>query len=191
MMSDRAARDVLLSIWHGVTKEDPALPELQIVQAIGRFEGGYGAPNSPPGWPANNWGAVQCRHGPPCVEGECSEIGDTHADGSSYRYCYRIYPTPEAGAAHLVRLLTVDRPNVLLEAKKGSAQGVAEAMRKTGYFEAPADKYAKAIYSNAKTIAANMGEQLMVSLGTTARSPLLWIGVAAAAVLALRAWGRR
>jgi hypothetical protein len=129
MMNDRQAREILVSIWQKATGLEPTIPELQYVQAVGRFEGNYGS-----AWNnANNWGAIQCNHAPPCVPGECIETGDSQATGQKYTWCYRVWPTPEAGALGFVPLLTVKRPRTWEAMKKGQTLVASEELY--GYYE--------------------------------------------------------
>jgi hypothetical protein len=159
---------VLLAAWPGAS-----LAQIQTAQSIGLFEGNYGSFLN-----ANNWGNIQCRGTAPCPP-DCAEARDTHADGSSYRACFRIYPSQEAGAAALVsqlgksitrgiekatgdlrtRIGSADAAGVLAS---GNADLVAESMRAGGYFEATASHYAKAIALNAAGIAQSLGEPLAV-----------------------------
>jgi hypothetical protein len=154
MLSDRDARGIVAGIMPGAP-----LATLQILQAVGRFESGYGAgfKNN-----ANNWGAVQS-HKPPCGEGSF-EHGDTHADGTPYVTCFKSYDTPEAGARDMIQEI-MRRPGVPALLATGDATAVATAMRAGGYFEAPVEKYATAIVNNAKAIAASIGEPLVVRIG--------------------------
>lgn len=161
MMPASEARAILLSVWKKTTGEVATLPELQIAQAIGRFEGRWGSSRA-----KNNWGGVQCTTLPPCPSG-CFEYTDSHADGSKYQGCLRVYPTQEDGAADMVRLLTTKRPAVWSAMKQGDAGKVASKMRATGYHETASSKYQAAIYGNAAQIAKELGEPLKVKKGTT------------------------
>ena len=157
-MSDAEARQVILAAFaqRGIT---PNLAATQAVQAIGRFEGAYGSAFG--GW--KNWGAVQCRASPPCPP-NCVELTDTHADGTPYRWCYRVYPSHVDGAADLIREL-YRRDGVPQALAAGDADRIANRMRAAGYFEAPESRYAKAIENNARDIAASLGEPRLVRRG--------------------------
>ncbi len=161
-MPDSQARAVLREAF-ALRSIAPTLSELQGVQAVTRFEGGYGGGWKGAGVGSNNWGAVQCGHYAPCAAG-CFEYGDTHADGKKYRGCFRIYASPAEGAADVVREL-YRRDGVPEGLRAGDATRIAERMRATGYFEAPADRYAKAIETHAAEIAGNLGETLRVRRG--------------------------
>ena len=184
---DVKARNVLLSVWEEVTNEKPSKKELQIVQAIARFEGAYGE-----GKAKNNWGGVQCPTRPPCPSG-CLEYTDKHADGSEYQGCLKVYATPEDGAKHLIKLVTIKRPSVWGAMKRGDAGAVASAMRETSYHETAPSLYAKAIHSNAKTIAKKLEEPLTVSLGPTKAQEKLGNAMVplAIALAGLWAWRKR
>lgn len=184
---DREARPVLLQAYKQRGLKPPTLPELQVAQAIARFESGYGL-----AWPKkiqpppHNWGAVQCGHVAPCGP-HCFEHLDHHADGSAYMGCFRRYPTRVAGAADFLRQL-YRREGVPEAMRAGDATAVAGAMRATGYFEAPAEAYAEAIATHARAVAESLGERPAVVL---ARSDgwikLLALGaVAAGAIKAAR-----
>jgi len=152
-LTHRQARDILVQAWLATTGRNATLPELQIAQAIGRFEGRYGAKG-------NNWGGVQCKNLPPCPAG-CWEYTDSHADGKKYQGCLRIYPTPEAGASGMLGEL-LRRPAVAEAMKRGDSYATAKAMRESHYHETAIDKYASAIQSNAADIASKLGEPLAV-----------------------------
>lgn len=162
MLSHAEARSVLLAAFAANGMAAPTLSELQGVGGIGNLEGLYGSAFGG----ANNWGAIQCGHGPPC-HANCVEVGDTHADGSGYQWCYRRYPTPTAGASDLVREL-YRRELVPESLRAGDAQATAKHMRATGYFEAPADKYARGIAQRAEQIASALGEPLAFTIGGVA-----------------------
>jgi hypothetical protein len=155
---DQWARGVLERAW----PEGPTLQALQIVQAVGRFEGGYGHANDPAWAGSNNWGAIQCGHGPPCGV-DCFEHADTHADGTPYTTCFRRYPSAIDGARGLVHEL-LRRPAVAGVIDSGNATAVANAMHASKYFEATASSYAKNLFRNAQAIALALGEPLAVAL---------------------------
>lgn len=161
MLSHRQARETLVEAF-GARGIAPSAHALQAVQAIAHLESFYGASR-------NNWGSIQCRNAiPPCPP-ECSELTDKDASGEPYQACYRVYPTPLDGASDLVRLL-YSRPLIraALEGRK-SAGELAQAMRKSGYFEAPADRYAFAIRERAKIVAFDLKEPYL--LGGRAAPP--------------------
>jgi hypothetical protein len=154
---DPWARDVLLRAWPS-SLPAPSSAELLGVQAVGRHEGFYGFASKPPGWAgSNNWGAIQCGHGPPCDGTDCFEAGDHTATGAAYRTCFRIYKTAEAGAAGLIREL-YRRPSVAEALRAGDLSAVALAMRQTGYHETAPAIYAAALERNAAAIREALGE---------------------------------
>ena len=161
MLSHSEARATLVEAF-GARGIAPSAHALQAVQAIANLESFYGASR-------NNWGSIQCRNAiPPCPP-ECSELTDKHANGEPYQACYRVYSTPLDGASDLVRLL-YSRPLIraALESEK-SAGELAQAMRKSGYFEAPADRYASGIRERAKIVAYDLREPYL--LGGRAAPP--------------------
>jgi len=122
----------------------------RLVQAVALHETSYGR-----GWrncagmeASHNWGAIQGAPGVLCE--------DTHADGSTYRASYRIYPSDEAGAAGLWYELT-KRPLVVRVLRDDSLDvaGLAHAMRTPQrladgrtfgpYYEATEQSYVKAL----------------------------------------------
>jgi hypothetical protein len=168
MMSDAAARAILVSQW-----PRRKLVEYQIVGAIGRFEGNYGAAfKNAQGEPANNWGASSSVV---AVRGVCP-IGTTGTldhkrDGTPYTACITRFPTPEAGARSLIRALTAPRrPEVARAMLTGSALDVARAMSRSGYMAQRAAKYAVNILRNASSIARALGEPLQVHAGSSRAS---------------------
>ncbi len=161
--SDRQARGVLRAAFAQRGMAAPSLPELQAAQAIGRFEGGYGKGWGQAGAGSHNWGAVQCGHLAPCGAG-CFEYGDSHADGTGYRGCFKRYDSGVAGAADLLHEL-YRRDGVPDALRAGDASRIASAMRKSGYFEARADRYAKAIELHASALSVSLGEPHVVVRG--------------------------
>jgi hypothetical protein len=159
MMGEAAARAVLAAAFAAEGIGSPVLAELQAVGAVGRFEGMYGSAFGG----ANNWGAIQVGHGPPCGD-DSVEVQDSHADGTKYQWCYRRYDSPEAGARDLLRTL-YKRAGVPEAARAGDSTAMAAAMRASHYFEAPADRYGQAIARHAAAIAQGLSEPLMVGPG--------------------------
>src|SRR5512143_1913434 len=96
------ARSVIVQMWPGGIPQ--SLPALQIVQANAALESGYGQGWHPPCNASNNWGAVQAGSAPPCPSGSC-QYTDTHPDSGSYSWCFKVYPSPEAGAADFMRVM--------------------------------------------------------------------------------------
>lgn len=93
--------------------------------------GGYSTPEMNA---ANNWGAVQCSKGAPCPSETCIPYKDTTTSGTPYEQCFRRYPSPMAGAADLIRHMTIHRPTVLAALEEGSYLDVSRAMRESSYF---------------------------------------------------------
>lgn len=62
-MNSTEARPIIVKALERVQGRAPSLPEIYIVQAVARYDGGYGNFRSPPHGPegptSNNWGAVQ------------------------------------------------------------------------------------------------------------------------------------
>jgi len=161
--SDTEARSILEQAFALRGMPAVSLAELQTAQAIARFEGGYGDGWVGEGVGSHNWGAIQCGHYAPCEPG-CFQNGDSHADGAKYQGCFRIYPDDLAGAGALLHQL-YRRQGVPEAMAAGDATAVAEAMRATGYFEAPATRYATAIETHAGELSASLGEPHLVVRG--------------------------
>jgi hypothetical protein len=175
---DQWARSILNTVWREFGAPTPGA--LQAVQAIARHESGPGYGDGMGN--ANNWGSIHCTSGPPCGDG-CIEHTDTNAAGEPYTTCFRRYETPEAGARDLLREL-LRRPQVRSVLSSGNAGAIANAMRTTGYFEAPTPVYSAAIARNARAIASALGEPLIVSeMASEAGTEILVL-----AMLAVGAW---
>lgn len=127
----RAAHSAAVPAWRSLGH--PAHPSdekaIRLVLAVAGLESGYGVGF---GTGVNNWGAIQCSHGPPCGD-SCIQWGDTHADGSGYTWCYRRYPTPQDGAADLARLLIKKAGLDVMRA--GEPYALARKMYEGKYFE--------------------------------------------------------
>lgn len=171
---DSWAKDVLLAAWQEVfpgTQPSPA--ELQTILAVGRYEGSYGKATKPAAWiGSNNWGGVQCG-APPCKE-NCFEHSDKRRDGTEYAVCFRKYATPQAGAKHLIELLTIKRPHVWAAMKRGDLKDVALKMGQPAtingkeykiYHETKPEVYGAALWRNAQSLATNNGMPLAVRFG--------------------------
>lgn len=172
MLSHLEAREVLTRAFaaRGIR---PSKHELQAVQAVAHLESSYGAT-------ANNWGSIQSGSEPPCPDGTI-ELTDTHEDGTPYQWCYKAYPSPQAGAEDLVREL-YRRKGVPSALRTGSGLDVAKAMRATGYFEAPANRYGAGITERARLIASALNEPFFLGTSSSSSAGASLVGVS---VLAL------
>ncbi len=165
-MSDRFGRDMILKMWPQIVGGDPAMPELQLVQAKARQESGYGMASyhGPEGSAVLlNWGAVQAGHGPPCGS-DSFLVTDTHTDGTPFNFCYKRYATHEEGCADFLRILLVKRPSVLEAARSGSVQDFAQAIFDSRYSELRVDRQVESYWKNVNAIAANLAEPVAVHL---------------------------
>lgn len=168
-------RAALVAAWPRITGAEPNLAEIQIAAANAKLESGCGKAsytNRVTGERAqiNNWGAVQ--RGPPPCGPDGFEATDTHADGTEYQFCYARYPTPEAGAAEMVRQMTVRRPTSWEYMRRGDIDSWAAAMREKdpvtgvfGYFEQSAEGRARGIDQRVRAIAAAFGEPVAATRG--------------------------
>ena len=169
-------RTVLENIWQEVTGEAPNLAELQIAGAQAHLESYYGLSNytnkltGEKSGVINNWGAVQGGK-PPCGDAGF-EASDTHADGTAYTWCYKRYPTPEAGAADMLKHMTTKRPTSWNHMKRGDIDAWSQSMRTKdpitgigGYFEQSAEGRAKGIEARVINIAGTLGEPIAAKRG--------------------------
>lgn len=172
-MDHASARRILAQVAPGVLGRAPNLAILQAAQAVALGESNYGA-----GWKAdcagsNNWGAVQAGK-PPCGGDTCLYT-DTHpnADGTStpYEICFRRYPTPEAGAAHMLQILFTRKgardAGVLDAAASGNLKAFSQAMYNSHYYEgfgatpeARVNNHYKMLRANVERIAKALNEPI-------------------------------
>lgn len=127
---------------------------------------------------AHNYGAIQCgtiadKNGK--CPSNCIPARDTSptASGANVAYlgCFRAKPSADEGIADFVRLMTVQRPLIAEALPSGDARQIAWAMRKSYYFEGfgktqeeRVENYAIAIERNAKSNAAQLKTELLVTL---------------------------
>jgi hypothetical protein len=147
----------------------PTRVEVQAVQSVARFEGGYGHNWTAPGIGSNNWGAVQCLRSAPCPEG-CFQSTDSDDRGANFQACFRIYETAVEGAADLVMEL-YRRDQVPEALRTGDTRAIAHRMKAAGYFTAPVEAYARAMEMNAKDLAEALGEPHLVYRGIRKEDP--------------------
>lgn len=107
----------------------PSRAELQGWAAVALVETQYGG-----GWKgamagSNNWGAVQAKPGQPSAPWQ-----DEHPDGTVYQQPFRVYASPEEGAADLIRHVTALRPMTWAAMRAGDWWQAGDAMRQESYF---------------------------------------------------------
>lgn len=150
------ARGVIQAAFPKVMGRAPTESEIQAVQAIAHLESSYGR-----GWKgkakgSNNWGAIQCgscKKNGRCDPNTSFEHRDStpQPDGTNKWYvtCFKKYPTPEEGAADLIKTLfrskrkavkgsdkEMTRGELLSDAAaRGDLRGFSEAMYDTVYYE--------------------------------------------------------
>ncbi len=156
------ARDLSQEAFIAVFGLVPSLGERQYLQAVGCLESTYGGGWKGAGVGYNNIGAIQGGR-PPCDPATEFETGDTHEDGTGYRWCYKKYPTLLDGWIDLVRTLYVkgggyDRSGVRLLAANNEFMKAVEEQRRTHYFEAPLTRYQGSIDSCLKELTSVLGE---------------------------------
>jgi len=207
---DQNARSILEQAWVMVKGLPEATPSsLQAAQAIARFEGTYGEQWKRCPRVVNNWGAVQVpgtaremdQPPPTCPPGSaiCTDTRPTDSGKSvPFQVCFDAPATPQQGAATFLRTLLAQRPPVADVIASGNADAIASAMHRTHYFggfgKTDAERignYAKAIASNASSVASGVGEPLMVRRGGFFGAPpgaTPWIAAAAIAAAGGGAW---
>lgn len=177
----RWARGVLLRAWSRVFPDrQPTLEEIQALQSLAAHDGQYGR-----GWPdkpspitgymtsmsqCNNWGAIQCKcraQDGECCDG-CGYWYDSTPTPQGQRYfeqCFRCYPTPEDGAADLIRFLATGYKSVMDALPSGNLDEIAWQMRLGNYFHGfttdkreAARQYAEAMRKQAAAIAEALDE---------------------------------
>ena len=139
-MNHVQARQIMLQAWPvAMGGGSPALPELQIAQALASHESNYGA-----GWKgacaaSHNWGAIQSSR-PPCGANGCLYTDSSpQADGTSKRYdvCFKVYSDDVTAAADAIKTMYVNnkRSTVYEAAKRGNIHDAAAALYDTGYYQ--------------------------------------------------------
>lgn len=192
-LSHSRARDVLEAAFRQNFGRAGNMAALQYGQAVSSLESGYGQSvyrNRVTGESRvlRNWGAEQCRSRPPCPE-NCFEATDTHEGGDAYQACFKVFSTDEQGAASFLRTLYGGtRSGVLRLAEQGDFRGAVAEQRRTGYYEAPEEKYWEAVDGNVDKIAAALNEPRgdhgavrLLARGRAALPYLLAIGAAGTA----------
>jgi murein DD-endopeptidase MepM/ murein hydrolase activator NlpD len=143
------AREILERAFEKVMGRKPALQEIQLAQTTALMETTYGTGWKGEGKNSNNWGAIQCadcpNKGKP-VNGKCPTGSFLQQDSSPtpsgkqkvYHWCYKSYPTPEAGAADLIKQIFVNkrRKDLTLDAAENrSIKDFSTAMYDSKYYE--------------------------------------------------------
>ena len=113
----------------------PLLPEVQLLQAVGALETGYGTGWKGEGVDSNNMGAITAGAQ---WSGGFFIYHDTYPDeqgiNHSYTTKFRAYRTRVEGWIDLVDIMYQDRPSVLAAASAGDSYGVSSALYQTKYF---------------------------------------------------------
>jgi hypothetical protein len=180
---DQQARSDLIESWNRVFGALPELQVLQMTQAVAFLESGgmYASakfPNLQTGESVSitNIGAVQCTQTPPCPS-SCLEATDTHGAewqaahpgiDPHYQACFKNLAS--SGDAWDTFLNTLYKQHgrsqtVLPAAQSGDIDAMAAAMRGSGYFEDSVAHYAQGLDQDARSIAASLGEPLVVTRG--------------------------
>lgn len=144
------ARNVIIAAFQKVMGRQPTEGEIQATQAVAHLESYYGRGWKGEGQGSNNWGAIQCVG--TCNDSNSFEYKDSNPqqDGTQKWYTtrFRKYPTPEAGAADLIKTLflnktknykegdnTRTRGDLLLDAaNNGDVGAFSTALYETSYY---------------------------------------------------------
>ena len=210
-INHRQARTDLMAGWAKARPgEAPSLAALQVVQAIGAHEGGYGTTWAGDMVGSFNWGAITCGGGHSdgaggyvCPAGCAPNVDSKPTAGGQVKYttCFRRYASSADGAAGLVAFLAA-RPRIWTVIGSGDLDAITWAMRQEKYFlgfnanpRTSATQYANALAPQLQAIATANGEPLQVHRGpqdlTTGAQPaglstgevVGWIGAAGLAIV--------
>lgn len=185
MSLDAFARETILRAWPPELGR-PTLAARQAAQAISRHETVYATTWTGPLASSHNWGAVQCAAPKTARCGnDCAGGGDRRPDGSTYRACFRVYPSDIDGARDFLRVLLVRRPSVARVIGSGRADVIARAMHATRYYEGIGHTveervagYARAISRNVAELARSLGEPNTLEVHPRSKSDAAGIAVA-------------
>lgn len=134
------AQKELAAAFYDVFGREPTVNERLFAGAIALGESGYSRAyytNKTTGEKKvlNNWGAIQCGHGPPCGA-NCFEVSDYNVlpDGSHqwFNWCYRDDPTREEAARVFIETLYKKRPNLLAAANSYPSNAYQQLMALKG-----------------------------------------------------------
>jgi hypothetical protein len=185
-------RKALLAAWPAVTGETPSLAELQIAGAQAHLESGYGRASYKQldhatgavlasSGTINNWGAVQSSDGFLATDTSPNKRSPENPKGY-YDHHYKVYATPEEGAAHMVKHMTTMRPTSWAHMKRGDIDAWAAQMhsyspvgsktlnpdpvtKTLGYFEQNPSERAKGIELRIAEIAKVHNEPIAAKRG--------------------------
>lgn len=169
-------RSVLTTVWPLVTGAAATLPELQIAGAVALHESTYGKGWKGPGAGSNNWGAVICGSqllaGASGCPAGCFPNLDSSPGKPAEMRCFKAYPTPEDGAAHVVKLITLKRPNSHAAMLAGDIDAFSRDMHATHYYEGTSldpevniDTHARKMEAGVQAIAKALGEPVAAFRG--------------------------
>lgn len=185
----RIGREVIRRAWPTVTGREANLAELQIAGANADLESNYGRASYKlldhstgavlaTSGVINNWGAVQTSDpAKGFLATDTSPLKQTPENPKGYYdHHYRVYATPEEGAAEMIRQMTTRRPTSWKLMAAGDIDGWAEAMHARpgkvdpesgvpGYFEQAPSSRAKGIADRIAQIAAAHGEPVAAKRG--------------------------
>ena len=138
---------------------EQALGTYQGIQGVALLESNYGMGWRGDGIGSNNWGAVHAPCGPGAFTAD-----DSHPGSGRYTTCFRLYGSPAAGAASLVRIVK-RAPGAVQALEAGDLAGFASALYQAGFYEGwgrtPEDRvlcYQRELSKAVGRIARRLGE---------------------------------
>lgn len=183
-MDHKSAQALITTVYTAMHGRAPTVRERHTIGAVSAHETYYG--QAAPFGGTFNMGAVQLSK--PGPDGMCPVGSFLHKDSYptsdrgniSYAVCFRTYPDETAGMRHLVKLLTLDRPNVWKVLDSGDATEIARQMYRSHYFggfgkteDERIAGYAKALDRRGAQIgqATGEGQQVRIVPGGTGAAP--------------------
>lgn len=169
---------------------------VDLIQGLNRYETGYGAKwngvDCPGADTSNNWGGVKTggakwatANEAKCTPGKSFACQDRDAAGNRWWYCFRIYATPQEGAADVVRILFKNQyTRAYLQGGGDDPAEFAAAMRRGGYFEEGLSVYAKNLADNVAIVRKDLGHD-------RSKGPMVLLVAATAGVLLGGVWATR
>lgn len=138
-LNHAAAAEVMRAAWRAEHGRDPEPRELLFALAVAAAETSYGQ-----GWVgkqaackgSNNWGARQLTKKEQEAGVPGCDATDSHPDGETYPQQFKVYPSPEAGAREVVRLLTKERARTwaVMRDPEKSVLDFSDMLRRDRYY---------------------------------------------------------
>lgn len=136
---------------------EPTLPEVQLLQAVGALETGYGTGWKGVGKGSFNMGAITAGNS---WKGDVFVYKDSYPDDQGVNHWYetkfRKYPNAVEGWKDLANIMYEDRPSVLSAASDGDSYGVSAALYETVYYRGFGKNAQERIANHHKTLTRNL-----------------------------------